>query len=90
MPKYTRTTLGKVEAIFEEMDYTVRYAKGNFNSGYAMVEDKRIVVINKFFDVQGRTETLLDILRSLEVDVDSLSEAGQKQYRKLLPEEPAP
>lgn len=84
MPKYTKTTLGKVEAIFDELGYTVRYAKGNFNSGYAMVEDKRIAVVNKFFDTQGRAETLLDILRTLEIDPQELSEKHQKQYHKLL------
>ena len=89
MAKYTKTTLNKIEAIFEALDYTVRYAKGNFNSGYALVEDRKIVVINKFFDTQGRAETLLDILRGLEVDPEQFDEADAKNYRKYVPVEDA-
>jgi hypothetical protein len=60
--RYTATTLKKLEALFEELDYTVRYEKGSFQSGYCLVENKRIAVINKFFDTEARINTLLDIL----------------------------
>ncbi|MFT4972429.1 MAG: hypothetical protein ACI9JY_001633, partial [Saprospiraceae bacterium] len=34
---YTKHTLKKVELLFEEIGYIVRYEKGNFNSGYCVV-----------------------------------------------------
>lgn len=83
MFKYTRHSLKKLETLFEEIDYTVRYEKGNFNSGYAIVEDRNIIVINKFYDVEGRINVLLDILGNTEVPVESLGERSLKFYKLL-------
>lgn len=76
--KYTTTNLKKLEALFEEISYTVRYEKGNFQSGYCLVQDKKIAVVNKFYDTEGRINCLLDILVSLEVDASQLSEKSAK------------
>lgn len=61
----------------------VRYEKGNFNSGYCIVEDRKIVVINKFYDVEGRMNVLIDILLGLEFDPALLSEKSAKFYQKI-------
>lgn len=83
MLKYTRHSLKKLEALMNELEYTVRYEKGNFNSGYCIVENKKIAVINKFFDVEGRMNCLLDILQNLEIEEETLSEASVKLLRKI-------
>lgn len=83
MFKYTRHSLKKLEALLEELEYTIRYEKGNFNSGYALVEDRKIIVINKFFDVEGRINCLADILSSITVPSEALSEKSAKFYRQL-------
>jgi len=71
--KYTRTSLQKIEKLFGAIDYKVRYEKGQFQSGYCIVEDRNIVVINKFFDIKARIHTLLDILSQLTYSVEELS-----------------
>lgn len=73
----------KLEHVFEQLEYKVRYEKGNFHSGYCIVEDRKIVVINKFFDIEGRVNTLLDILRNLDFDNSQLDESNTKLLRKL-------
>lgn len=83
MVKYTRHNLKKLETLFKELDYTVRYEKGSFNSGYAIVEDRKIAVINKFYDVEGRINVLLEILSGIEVDQKALSEASLKLFKQL-------
>lgn len=83
MFKYTRHSLKKLEHLFEQIDYTVRYEKGNFNSGYAIVEDRNIIVINKFYDVEGRINVLLDILGQTEVPIERLEEKTAKFYKQL-------
>ncbi len=83
MLKYTNYTLKKFEAIFEELQYTIRYEKGNFQSGYCIVENKKIAVINKFFDVEARINSLLDILATVQVDPDTLDEKEAKLYLDL-------
>jgi len=81
--KYTPNTLKKLEELFEEARYMVRFEKGNFNSGYCILEDKRIVVINKFFNIEGRINALLEILQNINVNEAELSTDMLKWYRQL-------
>ncbi|MFK7935787.1 MAG: hypothetical protein AB8G22_19900 [Saprospiraceae bacterium] len=78
---YTKTTLKKIETILEELDYTIRYEKGNFQSGYCMVESRKMAVVNKFFDTEGRINMLLEILGTLEVNPKELTEKSAKFYK---------
>lgn len=80
--KYTKTTLQKLETLFEEIGYMIRYEKGNFNSGYCIVEHKKIAVINKFFDTEGRINSLNEILSTIEVDENILGESSLKFYER--------
>ena len=74
--RYNQTTLKKLEELFQELAYAVRYEKGNFQSGYCKVEERKIVVINKFFDTEARINCLLEILSGLQFDPDTLSPAA--------------
>ena len=65
MIKYTPQFLKKIEEVFEENGYQVRYDKGNFKSGYCLLEDRKMVVINKFAAVESRINTLLEIIKVL-------------------------
>ena len=83
MVKFTKHNLKKIEELFDTLEYTVRYERGNFNAGYCIVENQRIAVINKYFDTEGRINCLLDILSNMEVDTSLLSEKMAKFYRQL-------
>ncbi|MEM9821066.1 MAG: hypothetical protein AAF985_08340 [Bacteroidota bacterium] len=83
MFKYTKHTLKKIEALFGEIEYTIRYERGNFQSGYCIVENRRIAVINKFYDTEARINCLLEILSTQEIEEESLSEKGVEWYKKL-------
>ncbi|MEZ4909639.1 MAG: hypothetical protein R2774_02130 [Saprospiraceae bacterium] len=83
MGKHTKTSLQKLENIIKEQNYTIIYEKGTFNSGYCIVEDKNVIVINRFYDTDGRVQILLDILiHKLDIE-DSLDEKS-KQFIKYL------
>ena len=69
--------------LFKELEYTVKYEKGNFNSGYCVVEHKKIVVVNRFYDIEGRINILLDILSTLSIDEASLTEKSQQFFRQV-------
>jgi len=85
MFKYTKTTLQKVETIFEELDYKVRYERGSFKSGYCLVENRNIAVVNKFFDIEGRINVLLEILGSFEgIDETAFTEKTADFYKKIM------
>jgi hypothetical protein len=83
MIKYTRHNLSKLEDIFRELKITVRYEKGNFQSGYCIVFGKNIVIVNKFFDVEARMNTLLEILEHEGIDPAPLSEENNAWYQKM-------
>lgn len=84
MTKYTKTTLSKLEDIFQQLEYKVRYEKGNFQSGYCIVEDRKIAVINKFFDIEGRVHTMLEILSQMDLSEDALEDDMKKFLNKLI------
>ena len=84
--KYTVNTLKKLEQLFEEARYVIRYEKGNFNSGYCILEERRIVVINKFLNIEGRINALVEILPSIAVKEDELSGEMLKWYHQLQDE----
>lgn len=84
MVKFTKHNLKKLEELFGELDYAIRYERGNFNAGYCIVENQRIAVINKYYDTEGRMNCLLDILGNIEVPAEQLSEKQAKFYRQLL------
>jgi len=85
MFKYTKTTLQKIETIFEELDYKVRYERGSFKSGYCLVENRNIAVVNKFFDIEGRINVLLEILADFEaIDETAFTEKTLDFYKKIM------
>jgi len=82
--KYTQTTLNKLEAIPEEVGYVLRYERGTFQSGYCILEQKKVVVLNKFLQIEGRINTLVDLIPQLEIDPGLLSEESQKLYSEIM------
>ncbi|MBL7706982.1 MAG: hypothetical protein JNM21_15650 [Taibaiella sp.] len=81
--KYTPTALKKIEQIYDEAKYLVRYEKGNFASGYCVLEHKKVVVVNKFLNVEGRINALLEILPSIKVDPETFSGESLKLLDQL-------
>lgn len=73
-----------MEQLFEEARYVIRYEKGNFNSGYCIIEDRKVAVINKFLSVEGRINVLVEILPTIEVIKEELSGEMLKWYEDLM------
>ena len=88
MFKYTTNTLKKIEDLYKEAGYVVRYEKGNFNSGYCILENKKVVVVNKYFTTEARINCLVDILGNIEVDKAGLSETSRTMYAKAAEKNP--
>ena len=82
--KYTQTTLDKLEAVVEETGYVLRYERGNFQSGYCILEARKVVVLNKFLQTEGRINTMLDLIPLLEISQEMLSPESQKMYKEVM------
>jgi hypothetical protein len=78
--KYTQHTLDKLEELLSEIEYVVRYERGTFQSGYCILEQKKVVVLNKFLQLEGRINTLFDIIPKLVPDPDTLSPEARKTF----------
>jgi len=61
----------------------LRFEKGTFTSGYCVLEHKKVVVINKFLNMEGRINTLVDILSTLQLDTSMLSPDSLKLYTQV-------
>ncbi|MBO3698000.1 hypothetical protein [Roseivirga sp. E12] len=72
--RYTKQFLNKLEDIFAESDYVLRYEKGNFKSGYCLLNDTKIAIVNKYYTTEGKINCLIDILKSIEIDKSALSD----------------
>ena len=82
--KYTQTTLDKLEAVVEEAGYVLRYERGTFQSGYCILEERKVVVLNKFLQLEGRINTMLDLIPQLGIDTELLTEESKKLYKEVL------
>lgn len=83
--KYNQHTLDKIERIAEESGYVIRYERGTFQSGYCILQAKKVIVINKFFQTEGRINTIIDLLPRLSINFDALTLESQKLYEELCP-----
>jgi hypothetical protein len=83
MIKYTNQFLTKLEDLIAESDYILRYEKGNFKSGYCLLKEQKIMIINKFFTTEGKINALLDILKNLELNTSRFTEKSLKLYEEL-------
>ncbi|NSL89985.1 hypothetical protein ECE50_024300 [Chitinophaga sp. Mgbs1] len=88
--KITPGNLTKLEKIFEDAKYVLRFEKGSFTSGYCILEHKKVVVINKFLNLEGRINTLLDIISTLPLDEELLTAESHKLYKQILNSKPVP
>ncbi|MBT8189073.1 MAG: hypothetical protein KJO50_03635 [Bacteroidia bacterium] len=81
--KYNKTTLSNLEQLFKEADFTIRYEKGHFRSGYCLIHDKKVIIINRFFDEKGRIENFLDILNQVKI-TDNLLSQRSKEFLSVI------
>lgn len=81
--KYTKHFLNKLEDVFAESDYILRYEKGNFKSGYCVLRDQKIAIVNKYYTQEGKINTLMDILREIALDTANFSDKNLKFYKEI-------
>jgi hypothetical protein len=86
--KYNAALLKKIEEIFKEGGYTVRYEKGSFQNGFCVLEKRRVVVINRFHEPDARINSMMEILGTIEdLELDKLSSESLELYQKIRAEQ---
>ena len=82
--KYTQTTLDKIGKLIEESGYIVRYERGSFQSGFCILEDRKVVVLNKFLQLEGRINTLIDLIPQLKIEAETLTPDSKKWFDDIM------
>jgi hypothetical protein len=77
----TNHTLEKMEMLLKTAGYKVRYEKGNFKTGACLLLSSKMIVINRFSNLESKILGIAELLRSLEIDHNLLDE---KQNAFLL------
>ncbi len=80
---YTQHTLDKLEALLKSLGFKLRYEKGNFKTGACILQQSRVIIVNKFSNLENKVLVLADLLQNTETD-DSLLDEKQKAFLYLL------
>ena len=70
----TTHTLEKMELLLKSVGYKVRYEKGNFKTGACLLLNSKMIVVNRFSNLESKILSLAELLRELEVDHNLLDD----------------
>jgi hypothetical protein len=70
--------------LIEEAGYIVRYERGSFQSGFCILEDRKVVVLNKFLQLEGRINTLIDLIPHLKIQVETITPESKKWFADIM------
>lgn len=76
---YTQYTLEKFELLLKALGYKVRYEKGNFKTASCILDNSRVIVVNKFSSIESKINSLIVLLQQMPVD-ESLLDEKQIQF----------
>ncbi|WP_395627379.1 hypothetical protein [Daejeonella sp.] len=80
---YTPHTLDKLEALLKSLGFKLRYERGNFKTGSCLLENNRVVIVNKYSNLESKINALADLLQSTDTD-DTLLDDKQKAFLSEL------
>jgi hypothetical protein len=81
--KYTAHYLRKLEDLLAESDFILRYEKGSFQSGYCVLNDKKVILVNNYYPLDGKINCLLEIVRTVPLNTSQFSEKNRKFFLEL-------
>ncbi len=80
---FTQHNLGKLEDLFADFGYRVRYEKGSFRTGACVLQHTKVIMVNKFSNLEVRIQSLIQLLREMEVDATVLDDKKKEFYRTI-------
>ena len=81
--KLTKQFQNKLESILISQDYKVRFEKGNFKSGYCIINKNKIVIINKYFTIEGKINSLIEIINKINIQEKKCTNEQIKLIKKI-------
>ncbi|MFK7971884.1 MAG: hypothetical protein AB8F95_16070 [Bacteroidia bacterium] len=84
--RFTKNTQDKLTDILRLQGFTIRYEKGNFQGGHCVVMDQRMIILNKFFPLESKINTLAEVIRNIDINPDLITDDQAKIVKKLKKE----
>lgn len=81
--KFTKSYLSKLEDLFTESNFNLRYEKGNFKSGFCILNETNIVIVNKYYSLEGKINCLTEIIQEINLDNSHFSEKSNELYNYI-------
>jgi len=79
-----KTKLTKTEALLKAAGYTIRYERGHFRAGYCVVHERKVIVVNRFFDAAARVLKLRELIAGLELSYEDVPEEHHELFADIL------
>ncbi len=80
----TTHSLEKLERLFRQLGFRLRYEKGNFRTGACILQESRVIVVNRFLDLEAKIQALVEVLADVPLDTVALDQLDDKQRQFLL------
>lgn len=69
--------------LLKDIGYKIRYEKGNFKTGACMIQHSKVVVVNRFSNLEMKISALVEILREVPADTGTLDEKQKQLLRSI-------
>ena len=73
-----RARLQALEGLVAAAGYEVRYERGHFRAGACLVHERRVVVVNRYFDTEARARALEALAPTLAIAPEALDDDRQR------------
>ena len=81
--KLTKQFQKKLELLLESQEYKIRFEKGNFKSGYCIIKNKKVAIINKYFSREGKINALIEIINSINISKEKFLNENLKTLNQI-------
>jgi len=89
-----KQTLAELEDVASRLGYKIRFEKGNFEGGYCILKDSRLLVVNSRNEVERRIIIVSKSLKEIGIDEifvkPNVREIIEKESKKKLAGEESP
>lgn len=79
----TQSSLDKLEILFKEQGYRLRFEKGSFRTGACMLQNSKVIVVNKFSSVDMKVQSLLQLLQTIPIEESLLSDKLKPFFQQI-------
>ena len=81
--RFTKNTQEKLTDILRLQGFTIRFEKGNFQGGHCVVMDQKMIVLNKFYPIESKINTLAEVIRSIDINEALVTDDHKKMITSL-------